>query len=218
MAWDLATARLVAGIPPGDTTKDAALTRIMGRTLAAVETLLGRGLLLRRETVRFYEVDERKVLLPRYPVRRVYSINGTPGVIRGLLHHRTGWLELGPYDHWGTQDGAVLIDYEGGFDPLPDDLEAALWEALLYLWGMVDQTTGLPRQGAGAGVVQGSGDISRITLADFGSISYDVGTQVTSSESSGAGAVAEAMWGWLAPWASVLSTYRSEAAPSIAFA
>lgn len=119
----------------------------------------------------------------------------------------------------------IWVDYLGGFSfeptdpfPMPEDLKAILLEAFLYLWGQVDQTTGLPAQGSGAGVVAGSGDVSRLTLADFGSISYDVGATVTGGDSASSSAAAEGVWGWLAPWASLLQIYRSEMAPGVAFA
>ena len=213
MSWDLATARAAAGIAAGDTTHDTALQRVMDVVLASVENLLGRGLLLRRETVRFLNPNTRRLRLPRYPILQVYTIDGKP--YTGQIQHRVGWIEF-----VGSAGGrAVSVDYEGGFDPLPADLEAALWEAFVHRWSDVDPLTGLPTQGSGATVVKGSGDVSRITLADFGSVTYDVGSSVAGGD-DGQGSLAsmQARWGWLAPWATTLELYRSESAASLAFA
>lgn len=219
MSWDLATARNALKVPAGDTTKDAAIGLVMNETLAAIETYLGRGLLYKRETVKFYDTDWPKIRLPRYPIGVVHSPRCR------LVHHRVGWIE----PDWGTvfwnyrttRTGGLYrtmtVDYEGGFNPLPSDLLRAMWEAFMDLWSRSDQATGAPKPGAGPTIVQGSGEISKIVYPDGGSVTWDVGATV-SGGSSGSSAADYSGMGWLAPWGYLLSTYRSEAAPSIAFA
>ena len=215
--WNLDTAKALVGVAPADTTKDVALQRALDVVLASVEDHLGRGLLLQRDTAVFYDTDGRKLLLPRWPIRQVYSVNGSLNV-QYTVHHRVGWLELRNFRT--VHDGTIRVDYEGGFDPLPADLEHALWEAFNTFWAGVDPLTGLPvLGGSGTTVVQGSGEIEKVVMPDGGSITWDVGATVAGGDSGGdANEALRGIWGWLAPWASVLSIYRSEAAPSIAFA
>lgn len=211
MPWDINTARQVIGLAANDPSKDVALKKVMDRVLAEIETKLGRGLLFMRETIRV-SVDTNTILLPRYPVWKIYR----PDPTDILLHHRVGRIRI----PWGTFGGKwfgddVEIDYEGGFRDLPSDLEAAMWEAFLQAWAGVNDATGLPVVGGGATIVQGSGEISSVTI-DGMTIRYDVGASIAGGASSSAQASSEAIWGWLAPWESILSTYRSHSAPSLA--
>jgi hypothetical protein len=94
-----------------------------------------------------------------------------------------------------------------------------LFEMLLYLWGQSNHTTGAPIAGSGATMIQGSGDVSSVSIADFGTVRFDVGATVAGGGADATyGADTVANWGWLAPWAYILQTYRSEAAPTVAFA
>lgn len=225
MAWDLITARSAANVT--GTANDVALTRVMDYVIATVENLLGRGLLYKRSTARFYDMDYQDVLLPRYPIDRIVSINGNVNHDIRITHHRTGWVRIGYSNYWfyrnwiyGGNDRCVTIDYYGGFKQLPSDLEQALWDAFVTVWSGVDHTTGLPVAGSGPSVVQGGGEVDRISLVDFGSVNFNYG--VTSVGDGGSGGSVSAKqqqkWGWLAPWASILQIYRSEAAPGTAFA
>lgn len=98
----------------------------------------------------------------------------------------------------------VVLTYRGGYDPLPADLEAALWMVFDNVWattpgwGLPAGSTG----GAGTGAVRSFG-------IDGMSISYDTGT--SGSGSVGAGR-AEA-WGLLpANAVGILDFYRAESA------
>ena len=211
MTWDVATAKTVLGIAAGDTSKDDAIQQTLDVVMAAVETALGRGLAYAREEAMF-PASLQTVVLPRYPVAVVHSPaiqymkkNGANGIV--VLAANSG---SGPY---------IMVDYEGGYETLPVDLEQALWEIFVFVWSTVNTDTGLPSEsgGAGATVVQGTGDVSRVSLADFGSVSFDVGTTVAANYTN-TNAETLAQWGWLSPWAWILKTYRSEAAPTVSFA
>jgi hypothetical protein len=182
----------------------------MEATLEAVQTFLGRELFFQRESARFYHVDTHKLLLPRYPVWNVYSPTCR------IVQHRVGWIELDSMN--GLANGTVTVDYEGGYRQLPADLERALWEAWRTLYEASDSSTGLPSAASGALLVQGSGDVSKIVYPDGGSVTFDVGTTAASGSDTEAGAVQSGVLGWLAPWAWILSTYRSHSAPTLAFA
>lgn len=207
--WDINTARSVAGVEALDTSHDVALQRAMDVVLATVEGVLGRGLLLLRQTVVFYEYATVTpvILLPRWPILQVHSVNGSTSA-GYTVYLQDGRLEL--QDYPVNSDGRIEVDFEGGFDPLPADLEHALWEAFNVFWAGVDHLTGYPT------AVQAPAEIEKVVMPDGGSITWDVGaatsgTGTPSDELSG-------IWGWLYPWAPVLSPYRGEAAPSVAFA
>lgn len=210
MAWDLATARAVT-----NTTNDAALTSVMGIVLGTVEDLLGRALLYGKSTETFYHVDTCRFRLHRYPIDRILSVNGSAVSTNILVHHRVGWVELG---NLGAEQ--VTIEYMGGFKQLPSALERAMWEAFQALWGNSDPTTGLPVAGSGGSTItQGSGDISRVSLPGGGAVSWDVGATVSGGSGGGSSSANDqAIWGWLAPWASTLQMYRTESGASVAFA
>ena len=210
MSWDLATARILT-----NTTNDAALTSIMDIVLGTVEDLLGRALLYKQSTETFYHVDTRRFRLHRYPIDRILSVNGNAVSTNILVHHRVGWVELG-----GVGGDRVTIEYMGGFKQLPSALERAMWEAFQALWGNSDPVTGHPIAGSGGSTVtQGSGDISRVSLPGGGAVSWDVGATVSGGSGGGSSSADDqAIWGWLAPWASTLELFRTESSPSLAFA
>lgn len=85
---------------------------------------------------------------------------------RWSLHSNTGLLH-GPFR------GAryLTISYDGGYNPIPVDLMFnVLWPLLRQYWA---EHTGA----AGGLIVQGTGEIKAVTLADVGRIEYDVGAK-----------------------------------------
>lgn len=211
MSWDIPTARQVLGLNPGDTTHDEAIQLTMEATLDQVEVYLGRGLLFRREVVDFEYVDSYKLRLPRYPVWTVFSPSCS------VIHTRVGWIEL---DGTGANLGdTISVDYEGGYRELPAGLERALWEAWRALYDASDDTTGLPSEdSASIAASHGGGGISKIVFPDGGSVTERAGNLYALSSESALGAVQVGTLGWLSPWGWILSTYRSESAPTLAFA
>ena len=193
MGWDLATARAAVGLAAGDTSKDVALQRVMDVVMAEAEGRLERGLLSRRVVERFHCVQRTPIFLTRYPVSAIHSpINAAE------IHYREGWIS--------GLCGDFSVDYTGGFEELPSDLEYALWGAFLTIWAAVDPVTGLPTL-AGAALIQGSGDVKSLTVFDAYRVDYDVGTSSASSGSDD-GRSAQANWGFLAPWATTLERYK----------
>lgn len=209
MAWDLATAKQYLGIPSDDATRDVAIQNAMDRVLATVETLLQRKLLLARELVTLYNV-EGSLLLPRYPVTQVFSINGSTNQ-EWVTHSLTGCIDLCNFS--ASYEGCVReisIDYEGGFSTLPSDLEGVLWEAFMLVWSSIDPMTGGPSLSGGLTAVQDSSDVKSLTVFDAFKADFNVESGASWSLSGDFSASDRANWGWLVPWSSVLSFYRSE--------
>ena len=211
MAWDLATAKQYLGITDGS--QDANITRMMDVTMSAVEKFLQRGLELAQETVTYRDRDFRRVVLPRFPVTQVLKVDGVDGLPSDWhLMPRVGWILLPTRRYFQELE----IEYEGGYDPLPADLEQVLWEIFMRAWASIDENTGGPDP-TGPGVVQGSGDVKSLTVFDGFKMEFDVGASVLSDAES-ALTEQQATWGWLAPWASTLELYRSERGAGVGIA
>lgn len=212
MAWTLAQARTYLGLgaPPG--AEDALIQLILDETLVAVEGVLGRKLFFARIPETFYHVTSSTLLLSRFPLTTVYAIDkvgvdpagaafggGTDNLV---IHLSGGWLRSPLF----VGCSQITVDYEGGYVDLPVDLEQVMWSAFLTRYGDRDAVTGAPPVAGQGTVVAGSGEVSSITLADFGTIKYDVGSTVTSAELT---AAATEKYGWLAPWAGTWDRHRA---------
>ena len=215
MAWTRAQAKLYLGLPATpDPILDPLIDQVLLETLQAVQGALGRELFLARNTVRFYNVNVEQLQLPRPPIVTIHAIDyagvspagsafGT-GTDNLQIHHKEGWIRS--MDFCGRRE--INVDFEGGFDPLPVDLEQDMWSAFLTRYDEKDQANAgaPPRAGQGSSVISGSGDVSRVTIQDLGTITYDVGATVTASDV--ADADARLKYGWLAPWARTWDHYR----------
>ncbi|MEP3634093.1 MAG: hypothetical protein ABJQ23_19975 [Shimia thalassica] len=175
------------GIPSEDTASDDALSRALNTAGPAVETYTDRAL-ARRQVVEEFAHHFGTVLLHNYPASGPVSVtlNGevqdgySLWITSGAAHlSRTGWARDVPFD-WRSFD-QVEVSYTAGYDPLPIDLATAIVYTAAALW-----------QSEGTGTApSGGGDVSRMSIVDVGSISYDTG--------SGAG---------LASWGVIPSTAR----------
>lgn len=217
MAWTVEQARIYLGLdpptgPPSSGPEDVLIQLVLDETLAAVQGVLGRELELARQTDNFYLVTSDTILLPRFPIVTIHAIdrNGvTPaGSVFGgtdtlIVQNEVGWITSPEFA--GALE--VSVDYEGGYDTLPLDLEQDMWSAFLTRYGDKDPTTGAPPIAGQGTVTSGSGDVSSVTIADFGTIKYDVGSTVSAGETSEATVAAQ--YGWLSPWAATWDRYRA---------
>lgn len=200
MAWDLDTAKELLGIDPGDTTQDANVQRAMDVTLNAVETRLGRQLLRARETVRFISPPGCcDIQVTRFPIIEVYTVNDAPLPDACEIHHTVGAI----YCPAIAQDREVIIDYEGGYDPLPPELENVMWSAFVDHWSGLDPATGGPP----VEEVAGEQSVKSVTVFDGFKVDYATSSTSSSSQGSYTGTT-YVDWGWLEPWSDTLSYYR----------
>lgn len=199
MAWDLATAKIYLKIDPADTSKDTQIEGVMNYVLRSVESVLQRGLFFLRQTVRYHYLDVRRLYLPRYPVANVFEVrDGNDNVIDVAdyeIHSRVGWLQL-----LRIPASPLEVDYDGGYQILPEDLERAMWEAFMDAWGRTDSATGGPLETGGGAAA--AGGVKGLTVFDGFRVDYDTNAVVPAQD--------HATWGWLAPWAGILGFYRSE--------
>ncbi len=201
MSWDLATAKLYL-----DSDDDETVQSAMDTTLAAIETMLARAVVSVESTLTVYPPFLATIILPNYPVQTVATIDGAAPADDVVINSREGWVQ---WRDFVNKTDPVEIVYTGGFDPIPRDLERCMYEALQYLWSATNPETGGPDGEVGTSPGEGTGDVSRITIQDFGSVTYDAAS--APSGDGGRMAVESVLdWGWLQPWSATLQMYRSE--------
>lgn len=228
MTWDIDTAKRRLGIT--DDASDDDLTSAMAVALSIAESYCDRRFPLADDTQEFTPPINCTLLVRRYPIASIKTLapldpqpDPAPDPVavpptwrmdkkRGIIFMvgaPAGWsgvnvMPVGstpaPYGIGWPGRGFVLA-YSGGYDPLPADLEAALWMVFDNVWNSTPGW-GMP---AGAGG-SGSGAVRSFSI-DGMSIGYDTG----SSGSSGAGR-AEAYGMIPASAAGILDFYRAESA------
>lgn len=186
--WDIESARVRVGLQPDDTSKDTQLTSAMGAALLFAEKYCRRKFMFKSEIIKLIHFANSEVQLARYPIVTVNEIsNGTSAITNYHIDEDLGRI---------TFDSRIvahelIIDSEGGYEVLPDDLEMALWRLFDSCWSIM----------GGSGQTVGGGAIKAITSAGA-KVEFDVGS--SSSTSAGANGISD-------PFAeSILDFYRLE--------
>lgn len=225
MTWDVATAKLRLGITTD--TQDAALQSAMNAALAVAETYCDRRFMLQDDEQEFTLPVGPNLLMRRYPLKKLLTLkpldpqpdpppDPVPVPVTWLMDKKHGivfvygvppWLTIAPVGsnppptRYETGRGFVL-SYTGGYDPLPADLEMALWFVFDQVWS----TT--PGWGKPAGSTASDSGVIKSFAIDGMKIDYDAGV---SAGSVGAGR-AEAYGLIPANAIGVLDAYRAESA------
>lgn len=228
MTWDVETARVRIGLEASDASRDPELQACMDAALAAAESYCDRRFLLMEDTDEFLRDAGPVLLVRRYPLESIKELQlleplpePPPAPVpvpdswrmdkkRGMVYMAGGALPAGlgiypvgssPPPSWPGARPGFALTYTGGYDPLPADLEAALWLIFDALWAET------PGWGAAGGSQTGGGAVRSFAI-DGMSISYD-----TSTDAGSAGAGANKGWGFIpAKAVGVLSFYRAESA------
>jgi hypothetical protein len=172
-------------------TDDAAATRALTLALATVETWLDRPLEKAERTETNWLLSG-VIRLRAWPVETVSAltiVNGQPLDLSWLIiDNRTG-LVCAP-----LLAGQTTTTYIGGYDPMPADLELALWQVAAALYPTVQSA-------AGASTGQA---IKRVTTPDVGTVEF--------ATNGAAGGEADSLLGaTLSPQIeSLLARYRAE--------
>lgn len=222
MTWDAQTARVRIGLAPDDAMRDEDLMTALDAALAAAESYCDRHFAKQADTqeVRQWPAS-RELLLRRYPIESLTNLRPLPPhpgpaldpapapssdpvsiPSRWRMEAKRGVVHL-----WASAEplsiaSGFTIAYVGGYDPLPADLEAALWMIFDSLWS----TT--PGWGAAAGSQISAGGAVKSFAIDGMSIGYDTDATV-----GNAGAGDAQAWGVLPARAvGILNFYRAESA------
>ncbi len=187
MAYDLESARVRIGLMPDDSSKDSQINTAMGGALSFAERYCNRQFIKKTESVKFVHFFNNNLQLSRYPIESVIKISsGTSQISSFHVDEKLGVLTF----ENNICSHELIVDYTGGYEVLPADLEMALWRLFDSCWAIMGGSGG-----ATGGVIK--------AISSAGArVEYDV----KSSASSGAGAN-----GVSDPFAeSILDLYRVE--------
>ena len=196
MSWDLETAKTYLGIPEDDHSKDAQVQAAMNAVMTMGERYCNRRFLKAHEIETLYD-NMSSLLLSRVPVESVNSVvlgDSTLDASTYVVDKRTGIIRCSCYSRCRCWCGCeITVDYIGGFDPLPDDLEAALYGSLGAFWARAGAPAGDPLAAAGP--------IKSMVLFDFARMDFDTSAQTGGGNGGGVPAA-------LAGQVGVLDGYR----------
>lgn len=169
MAFDLATARVRIGLSPTDTSKDSQLTAALNTATSLAERYCDRVFgYSAAATEEFPLFAAREIQLSRFPIVTVSSVTADQTAISNYQIAKNAGMIL--FDGGSVSALLLSVTYAGGYQTLPPDLELALWMIFDAVWPTIAGVSG-----AGSS----SGSISRVTIPDVGSISFDTGAAQT---------------------------------------
>jgi hypothetical protein len=200
MSFDIESARKRVGVPDGDTSKDAELVASINAALAIAENYCDRKFMYREETAKFYYDVTGKYSLKRYPIDQVLEVIDSDGRFPSYkVHKMMGHVLLKNYNFAEE----LSIRYRAGYDPLPADLELALWGIFDAAYASISKAM----SGAGMGTGSSSiGAISSINIPDVGTVSFNTGA--SASAMTDAVAANTASWGQYGPFFLLLDAYK----------
>lgn len=168
--WDIATAQAKTG------SNDALLLQnLMDTAMAVAERYCDRGIAHKQEVVKYYDIEQDYIQLPRYPVQSIDSWDtGRNGETYKHLHRSAGKVMF----HGQRFFEEITILYTAGYQNLPADLELAMWDIFMTLWDRFGAGAG-----AGAPTIQ-LGAVKKKTIVGVGSIEYETGSASVEKSSS----------------------------------
>lgn len=158
-------------IPASDTSHDDYINAAINITTSLVESYLDRRLAYDTDKELFTDVQGHTLSLRRYPIEDILTSEKDFHVIdkeKGLVHFNGIAVK-----------GAIEIEYTGGYGDLyrmPEDL-------LLAMVNVFDSVYARISEGGGGGGGVAAGEISRVTLADLGTVTYTTGADADSGGS-----------------------------------
>jgi hypothetical protein len=208
MAYDLVTAKKRLGIT--DDSQDAAITACLAMAQSLAETFCDRGFTLMAETQEMRGLYQNTLRTYRYPIKEVTGVFSlTPGsdLYEWPIDTLTVFKKSGEIVLQGSISGVqIQVDYEGGYETFPTDLEFALWGIFDAVWYSTP----------GMGVIPGEATSSDPgTIKSFWINGVRLEYVTGSSGSAASSASKEELYGIL-PLTSVavLSAYKAESALS----
>lgn len=174
-----------------DTTLDTQLTLAIEAVSQSIRNYTGRYLTRGSYQENFWQVDDQK---PERYLQEVPVVVFDTVVNNGatLMNRNTGRVNI-------VAGQMVPVLYDGGYDPLPADLSVVFLDLVrqqMAAWGFEELGTAKP-----ANVPQ-----EKAVWLGTLKVEYAVNATSTQAKASGAGGISDAA---LAPYASVLDTYRS---------
>ena len=159
--FDLDTAKGRLGIALADTSKDTVIASAMKATIAIAENYCKRKFERKLEVEMFPHFRGTAVSLQRYPILHVDAVRDNEHksrVMKYQIDSAAGLIEF----HGQTEAEYLVVEYDAGYDPLPDDLEIAFW-------AIFDEVYTATSTSGGAG---GGGAIEKASLVGVGSVTF----------------------------------------------
>jgi hypothetical protein len=176
------TLRTRIGLAADDDTRDAEIELAEAQALALCESHCDRRFLLLEELEQIWPVG-RSLMVRRYPIEEVLAITDAQGVILETSTYQvineSGIISCRGCG-WGAYRVPVKVEYIGGYDPLPADLEYAMLAVFDVLWAET------PGWGASAGVPPDAA-LAKVSVVGVGSLDFERGGSVSSTNNAAKG-------------------------------
>lgn len=177
---DIEDLRVRIGLDPADAARDNELDAAADQALALCETFCDRWFEKKTQIEQIWPAHG-SFLVKRYPIASVTSIKDANGDVIDSGLYRTvdtaGIVLRGGCSIGGAGLWPLSIEYVGGFDPLPKDLEFALLAAFDAVWGST------PGWGAAAG--SAAEQVQKISVVGVGSIDFGTGGTTSGGTAGG---------------------------------
>lgn len=164
--------RARAGLEAGDTSKDTELQAAYATALAICENYTDRKFTAAADTDNFTHVTGYSLSLSRYPVTDITLLTVDGQERTSQDYHQDKRSGLIQFDYLLVAH-EVHVEYSGGYDPLPADLDLAVWSVFDNAWHL--------NQAGGGGSLADS--VKQINITGVGSIAFD--SQVDSASAGG---------------------------------
>lgn len=137
--YDIETARIRIGLEPTDTSKDAQLNVAMSASLNFAENYCDRKFMKQAESERFVHFSYCGVQLKRFPVESVEMVSADGNSFSDFhIDMPVGRITLDSR----ISAHILTVDYVGGYEVLPADLEMALWRLFDSAYANINNTGG----------------------------------------------------------------------------
>lgn len=157
MTWDITTAQ--ARFPKMTAPE---VTALMDASVLVLEGELNRHIIYKAYTEERVELEARGIHPARaYPIDSAVQVTVDGQNFDGSIEHDNGLMYFNE-SRWQAKAGSTIkIQYTGGFNPLPADLEVALW-------GIFDS---FAANAASAGNVSLT-NVDSVTIPDVGTVRF----------------------------------------------
>jgi len=166
--FDIEFYRARIGLAPTDPSKDDEIKQVLAVSLGMMETYLDRKLIKGDYTEVITHKAGESIQLSAYPIDAIIDVHNL-----NRKYHVDEPIGLIQFDG-STIRHQIIVDYNGGYDPLPNDLQFVLMQVFDGVWYSVENSSG-----GSTGTA-----IDKMVIADVGSISWKVPTDGSASISS----------------------------------
>jgi hypothetical protein len=174
---DIERLRVAAGLPVDDATRDAELELAYEQALTLCESYCDRWFPLQPQIEQIWPT-RGAFMVKRYPIQSITAItdaNGAQLAPATYLINAPAGIVLRYGAAIAASAWPLSIEYVGGYEPLPADLDYAVLAAFDAVWASTP--------GWGASSEASAGQMQKISVVGVGSIDFGTSSSSTSTES-----------------------------------